>query len=187
MFEVKARTVYADLKELKERAGLTIHFSRSFNGYFIEDPSARLLAFDLSEAEVVALIAAAHSLSAAAGSAYEQVLRSAIDKIVDRLPDQMRERVVRERGVITFHSDRTGLWSWSVFLDLVTAATTRKKVELHLSASSKLHSPIVVEPNLLVCTNDLWQLRTGGPAGMEHESIPLIEIKQCKILSDMHP
>lgn len=181
MFEVKPRTIYADLKDLKERAGLTILFCRSFNGYCITDPAARLLTFDLTEAEVVALVAASHSLSAAAGSAYEQVLRSAIDKIVDRLPGQTRERIARMRAVITVKTERTALWSWKVFLDLVTAATTRKKVELHFSTSARAQSPIIVEPTLLVCTDEWWHLHSGDP---EHQSIPLIEIKQCKILPD---
>jgi len=182
MFEVKPRTIYGDLKELKERAGLTIHFSRSYNGYVINDPTTRLPAFDLSEGEMVALLAAANLLSATAGSAYEQVLRSAIDKIMDRLAHPVRDNVTRLRAVMNFEQEQAALWSWTLFLNLVTAATTRKRVELSLSGATAATSPYTVEAHLLVCRGDGWHLQCIEAEAAQEKTIPLKSIERCKIL-----
>lgn len=87
LFSVKRRTIYDDIKILKEGLGLRIHFDRLKNGYYNADPLKQLPTFELTLTEV-GLLACALRMFAYFGKDHT-LLHSLSDlqrRIGERLP-----------------------------------------------------------------------------------------------------
>jgi predicted DNA-binding transcriptional regulator YafY len=85
IFSVKQRTVYEDIRILRERLGLDIQFDRVRNGYFNATPKHRLPAFDLSIEEFSFLILGGELLCSSMGAAFKPIVQHTLNKIYDRL------------------------------------------------------------------------------------------------------
>jgi len=85
MFAVKPRTLFEDIRLLKQHMGLAIQFDRNRGGYFNADPNKRLPAFDLTCDELSAVFLAAELLVVCKKGS-KQVVESALSKIINRLP-----------------------------------------------------------------------------------------------------
>ena len=88
-FSVKPRTIYEDIRILRERLGLKIQFDRARNGYFNAEPGKRLPAFDLSLEEFVLLLMGSELLCASLGADFKPILRRILSKIYERVPGCM--------------------------------------------------------------------------------------------------
>lgn len=121
MFEVKPRTVYADVRELKERMGLEIAFDRFKNGYFNKNPTKQLPPFELSEGEVFALTLGKEMLSQYTGTSFESILRSALEKIYERLPEKVKVDVDDLRCMVKFSAGSVIQVSRKLVLDIYHA------------------------------------------------------------------
>lgn len=85
--EVSERTIRSDLNFLRDRYNAPIESSRQ-KGFHYTDPEWRLPSVSLSKGELFALTLGARMLEKQAGSAYAAELRSAIDRLAERLPEQ---------------------------------------------------------------------------------------------------
>jgi predicted DNA-binding transcriptional regulator YafY len=85
--EVSERTVRADIEFLRDRLNAPIKYSRNL-GFHYEDLSWRLSTYPLTQGELFALTLGARMLEAYAGSTYQEELRTAIDCLTERLPQQ---------------------------------------------------------------------------------------------------
>jgi predicted DNA-binding transcriptional regulator YafY len=85
--ECTERTIRNDIDLLRDRYGAPIEFSRQ-RGWHYTDPDWRLPSVPLTQGELFALTLGARMLSAYAGSAYGGQLRSAIEQLARRLPEQ---------------------------------------------------------------------------------------------------
>jgi predicted DNA-binding transcriptional regulator YafY len=85
--EVSERTVRDNITFLRDRWHAPIACSRA-KGYFYSDPNWRLPTVPLTQGELFALMLAARMLETYAGSTYQEELRSAIDCLSERLPQQ---------------------------------------------------------------------------------------------------
>jgi predicted DNA-binding transcriptional regulator YafY len=85
--EVSERTVRNDLDFLRDRYNAPIEFNRE-KGHYYSEPTWRLPSISLSKGELFALTIGARMLEAYAGSAYAVDLRSAIEQLSQRLPEQ---------------------------------------------------------------------------------------------------
>ena len=87
LFSVKPRTVYDDIKVLRERLGFDIRFDRLRNGYFNACPSRCLPAFELSQTEAVLLGTGLYLLVLSIDGRRERTeLALLIRKVRQRLP-----------------------------------------------------------------------------------------------------
>ncbi|GEM_PF-2772958 len=84
MFGVKQRTIYEDIRALRQRLGLDIRFDRGRTGYFTPDPNSRLPAFELTQEELFAVGLACELMLKYNDAAFTPVVRSALEKILDR-------------------------------------------------------------------------------------------------------
>jgi predicted DNA-binding transcriptional regulator YafY len=85
--EVSERTVRNDLDFLRDRYGAPIESDR-IRGYYYSVPAWRLDSIPLTKGELFALTLGARILQSYAGSAYEVELKSAIDQLSRRIPEQ---------------------------------------------------------------------------------------------------
>lgn len=130
MFEVKPRTVYADIRELKDRVGLEIAFDRFKNGYYNKDPKKQLPQFELTEGEVFALTLGKEMLTQYSGTAFEPILKSAFEKIHGRLPDRVKIDLTDIKGVIKFGSGSVIPISKKLMLELYHACENSLSVDI---------------------------------------------------------
>lgn len=84
---VSERTIRYDLEFLRDRFDAPIEYDSKL-GFHYTDPNWRLPSISLTQGEVFALTLGARMLETYAGSAYKSVLRSAIQQLVQRLPEQ---------------------------------------------------------------------------------------------------
>jgi predicted DNA-binding transcriptional regulator YafY len=148
--EVSARTIHKDLDFLRDRYQAPIANDRS-RGYYYEDPTWRLPTVPLTQGELFALMLGCRMLSAAAGAAYAQELQSAIDQLMQRMPEQTwvdLQTVADERvsfgtgGLIDFNPD---IWK-----QLTEACQKNQSVEItYYTASRDSLSTRIFDPYLL--------------------------------------
>jgi predicted DNA-binding transcriptional regulator YafY len=87
VLEVSERTVRNDLDFLRDRYNAPIESDRQ-RGYFYSDPNWRLDSVPLTKGELFALTLGARMLAAYSGSAYATELKSAIEQLSCRIPEQ---------------------------------------------------------------------------------------------------
>jgi predicted DNA-binding transcriptional regulator YafY len=85
--EVSERTIRNDIAFLRDRFAAPIEFTKR-KGFYYTNSDWRLPTIPLSRGELFALTVGARMLEAYAGSAYTQDLRSAINRLAERLPEK---------------------------------------------------------------------------------------------------
>lgn len=124
LFEVQPRTIYQDLKELRERFGLDIRFDRERNGYYNASPDKRLPSMAMTDEEVLLLIVASELLSFHGGPSFRGGLANAIQRIVsDR--DNNLSAIVQQ--LVHFSGDSDSI-SRTLFLSLLQACVKAKPI-----------------------------------------------------------
>ena len=96
-FEIKERTLHEDIKYLKQHLAREIVFDHVKGGYYNVDPGKRLPSFELSSGEVFALTLGKELLSIYTGTSFEVTLRSALEKISERLPEKSASKSGRDQ------------------------------------------------------------------------------------------
>jgi predicted DNA-binding transcriptional regulator YafY len=148
--EVSERTIRSDIELLQNRYFAPIAWNRA-KGYHYTDLEWRLPTIQLTQGELFALTLGARMLEAYAGSAYAIDLRSAIDRLSERLPKQTwvdfqqiaDERILfRGGGGIDLNPD---IWQ-----HLEEACRFQKTVQMtYYTASSNSTSDRRLDPYLL--------------------------------------
>lgn len=157
MFEVKERTIYDDIRQLRENMGLDIQFCRFRGGYYNRNPKKSLPVFDLSDGEVFALTMGKEMLSQYTGTAFETILRSAIEKISERLPDKVKVDLEDIRSMVKFRPGAIVPISRKMFLDLNRACEKNIPVDLvYLAASTGQISERTLFPYRLLENRGTW-------------------------------
>ena len=85
--EVTDRTIRSDIAFLQDRYHAPLQYDR-IPGWHYTDPTWRLPSISLSHGELFALTLGARMLEAYGGSAYEKELRTSIERLSERLPEQ---------------------------------------------------------------------------------------------------
>lgn len=148
--EVTERTIRSDLAFLRDRLNAPIEFTRRLGWHYTE-PDWRLPSIFLSTGELFALTLGARMLQAYAGSAYEAQLRSSIERLSERLPEQTwidlqqlaDERIVFRAGAETFLDP-------DIWQQLIEACRTQRRIWIHYYAATRnQESERIVDPYLL--------------------------------------
>jgi predicted DNA-binding transcriptional regulator YafY len=159
MFEVQKRTIYEDIRILREQLGMEIAYDRFRNGYYNKNPKKQLPAFDLSNGEVFALTLGKEMLSQYTGTSFEQILRSALEKIYQRLPDRVEVDLDELRSMVKFGAHSVIPISRKMFLDLNRACEKNLPTSLrYFSASQGEVTERVIEPHRLLENRGTWYL-----------------------------
>jgi predicted DNA-binding transcriptional regulator YafY len=149
--EISDRTIRDDLAFLRDRYHAPLEYKKK-TGWYYTDPAWRLPSISLSKGELFALILGARMLEAYAGSAYEKELRSSIERLSERLPEQTwidlqqlaDERIVFRSGAQMVNLDP------EIWQQLLEACRTSRRVWIHYYAATRnQESQRVIDPYLL--------------------------------------
>ena len=150
LLERSERTIRKDLALLRDRYHAPLEFSRS-KGHHYTNAEWRLPSISLSKGELFALTLGARMLSAYAGTAYLTQLRSAIDRLSERLPEQSwveLQQVAEER--ILFQAGAEIDLDPETWHRLETACSRRLSVQMtYYTASRNAVSERQFDPYLL--------------------------------------
>ncbi|TAF32243.1 MAG: YafY family transcriptional regulator [Oscillatoriales cyanobacterium] len=148
--EVSERTVRNDLAFLLDRFSAPLKFNRQ-KGFHYTDPDWRLPSISLSQGELFALTLGARMLQAYSGSTYTKELRSAIERLSERLPEQTwidLQRIADER--IVFRNGVENYLNPEIWNQLLEACRTSHQVRMcYFTASRNATSERVLDPYLL--------------------------------------
>ncbi|BDM82861.1 helix-turn-helix transcriptional regulator [Acaryochloris marina] len=148
--ERNERTIRNDIAFLRDRYGAPVKFSRK-KGWHYTHKDWRLPSINLDKGELFALTLGARMLEAYAGSTYALELRSAIEQLAKRLPDQTwvdLQQLADER--ILFRAGAETDLDPEIWHDLETATRQNRTVEMtYYTASSNSVSDRKLDPYLI--------------------------------------
>lgn len=150
--EVKERTVRNDLHFLRDRYFAPLEYDQSGKRWYYTDPNWRLPSISLSQGELFALTLGAKMLESYAGSAYEKELRSSIERLSERLPEQTwinLQRLADERIIFRPGAEMLNL-SPEIWQQLLDAFNTSRRIWIrYYAATRNEESDRVVDPYFL--------------------------------------
>lgn len=148
--EVTERTIRDDLNFLRDRFLAPLTYSKK-DGWYYTDSTWRLPSISLSIGELFALTLGARMLQSYAGAAYEKELRSSIERLSERLPEQTwidLQQLADER--IVFRSGAEMNLDPDIWKKLLEASRSSKRIWMYYYAATRnQYSERVVEPYLL--------------------------------------
>ena len=184
-FEVQPRTVYEDIRILKENLGMDIRYDRFNNGYFNANPSKKLPAFELTDGELFALLLGKEMLSQYTGTAFEQPLRTAIEKISQRLPERVQIDFGQLSSMVSFHPGAVIPISRKLFLDLNRACEKRLPTDIrYYAASSGEISKRLVNPLRLLENRGTWYMAAFDTTRKAMRLFALHRIQEYKLRNE---
>lgn len=182
-FEISERTLHEDIKYLKQRLSREISFDKMRGGYYNSDPGKRLPSFDLSAGEVFALTLGKELLSIYTGTSFEVTLRSALDKISERLPEKVQVNPEEIKSIIRFRAGAIVPLSASLFNDINKACDSMQQIELSYYAVSKGETTSrIVDPQYMLHDRGTWYLIAYCHSRVALRMFALHRIKDYKIL-----
>ncbi|MEA5536915.1 helix-turn-helix transcriptional regulator [Crocosphaera sp. XPORK-15E] len=148
--EVTQRTIRDDLHFLQDRLMAPLDYNKK-EGWYYTNSTWRLPSISLSIGELFALTLGARMLQSYAGSAYEKELRSSIERLSERLPEQTwidLQQLADER--IVFRSGAETNLDPEIWQKLLEASRASKRIWIHYYAATRnQYSERVVDPYLL--------------------------------------
>lgn len=139
LFAVKPRTVYEDVKLLRNQVGLDIRYDRFRKGYYNASPRKRIPSWDISDDQFLLLIMAARVLISYFGDGAEANIHDALSKIHMRLPRNSKIALESANSLVHGSPSQPKV-SQAVALTLANACLVRKFVCLSMrDAAGPLH------------------------------------------------
>ncbi len=182
-FEISKRTLFDDIRYLKDRLLREITFDSDRGGYYNKNPQKRLPSFELSTGEVFALTLGKELLSIYTGTSFEATLRSALEKISERLPETVKVDPEEVKSVIRFRTGGVVPISAGLFNDINGACDQHKQVSLTYYAASKGETTSrIVDPQLVLHDRGTWYLTAYCHSRRDMRMFALHRIQDYKIL-----
>jgi len=173
-FNVKPRTIYADIRLLRERFGIDIRFDRFRNGYYNANPGKRIPIGDLVENDYLLMIAGCAILGASFGNRMKSALQGVLSNLGKRLsfgvPDELNGIVVKSK------MDQSDL-DPDVMVQLGRALLQRRAIELQVQGGSS-H---MCAPCALIEQGNSWYLLGYNLNNAAVEKHDLAKIDRCDI------
>lgn len=148
LLEVQPRTLFQDLKDLRERLGLDIVFDRTRGGYYNANPEKKLPTFSLTEQELFAVILGAVLIRAEFDQVGQDVVGSAILKLCAAstaefagTPELIFERVTCSGRPAQVASDFTLLHK------LFVAACTNRQIAITIDGADEVVTALRLSRN----------------------------------------
>ena len=158
LFEVKERTIYEDIRKLKENFGLTIEYDRFHEGYTLKDPSKTLPSFDLTEGEMAGLALSSNFLSEQA-SFLKADIDSGIDKVKNRVSESVEHSVREIDREIQYLPVPLPAVKRKIFTEIRKAIKNKKRLRLkYFAASKNITTERKVEPYRILQNQGMWYL-----------------------------
>ncbi len=158
--EVTTKTIQRDIDYMRYQLNLPIEFDYSRGGYYFTKPMTELPLFQLTEAELVSIFVAQKALEAYKGTAFEQPLRTAFQKL---------QAATKSAGVsvswedfdsgISFRHFGAYLPDATIFSEIAKAIRNQEVVEFgYKKLDAKAFEKRTVEPWHLASVSGQWYL-----------------------------
>ena len=158
--EVTTKTIQRDIDYMRYQMSVPIEFDFARGGYYFTKPMTELPLFQLTEAELVSVFVAQKALEAYKGTAFEQPLRTAFQKLQGAI-GSANVSVSWEDfdSAISFRHFGTYLPDATIFSDLAKAIRNEEVVEFgYKKLDAKAYEKRIVEPWHLACVLGQWYL-----------------------------
>ncbi len=159
-FELRStRVAYNDRRFMMTRLDAPIEYDRDRGGWYYKDPYYVLPPIILTSEEVLAFFLGEELFRRYLGTAFEQPLRSALDKIKQHLPEYVTYNLQAETSTFAFTTGATIQVPPDLMADLNQAIHSKQQVEMvYYSASSGETTRRVVDPYYLHNIRGDWYL-----------------------------
>jgi proteasome accessory factor B len=160
--EVTTKTIQRDIDYMRYQLNVPIEFDYARGGYYFTRPMTELPLFQLTESELVSIFVAQKALEAYKGTAFEQPLRSAFQKL---------QAATRSSGAtvsvswgdlqseISFRHFGAHLPDATIFAELAKAIHDERLVQFeYKKLHAKTYERRLVEPWHLACVSGQWYL-----------------------------
>jgi predicted DNA-binding transcriptional regulator YafY len=158
--EVTTKTIQRDLDYMRFQLNLPIEFDYARGGYYFTRPMTDLPLFQLTEAELVSIFVAQKALEAYKGTAFEQPLRTAFQKLQAAAKTVAVSITWEDLDFgISFRHFGAYLADAAIFAELTKAIQKREVVEFdYKKLDAKAFEKRTVEPWHLACVSGQWYL-----------------------------
>jgi predicted DNA-binding transcriptional regulator YafY len=160
--EVTTKTIQRDLNYMRYQLTLPIEFDYAQGGYYFTKPMAGLPLFQLTEAELVSIFVAQKALEAYKGTAFEQPLRSAFQKLQAATNNPGTKISISWEDLdsaISFRHFDAHLPDARIFSEMSKAIQNEEVVEFeYRKLDAKTYEKRTVEPWHLACVSGQWYL-----------------------------
>lgn len=178
VFEVQPRTIYQDLRELREMFGLDIHFDRTRNGYYNATPSKQLPPLAMTEEEALLIGLAIEMLAASFGPSFSGALARTLEML--RASEERKLEWLKE--VVEFPTTSGCEIKCSILLTVLRCAANRQMALLQLNGNEK--SSLKVIPLKIAFGAGHWRVAAQKESGETIEA-PLCEIDQVRVIQNV--
>jgi predicted DNA-binding transcriptional regulator YafY len=158
--EVTTKTIQRDIDYMRYQMSVPIEFDFAKGGYYFTRPITDLPLFQLTEAELVSVFVAQKALEAYKGTAFEQPLRTAFQKL-QAATGSANISVSWEDfdSAISFRQFGAYLPDATIFAELAKAIQNKEVVEFgYKKLDAKAFEKRTVEPWHLACVSGQWYL-----------------------------
>jgi predicted DNA-binding transcriptional regulator YafY len=177
-FNVKPRTIYADIRLLRERFGIDIRFDRFRNGYYNANPGKRIPIGDLVEDDYLLIIAGCAILSASFGTRMKSALQNVVSNLGKRLSFGVQEQL---NGFVVKPNMGRSDFNPEVMVQLGKALLQNRAIELKVEGGS----PHLCAPCALIEQQDSWYLLGYNLKDSAVEKHDLSKIARCDVKDDV--
>ena len=160
--EVTTKTIQRDIDYMRYQLNVPIEFDYARGGYYFTKPMTELPLFQLTEAELVSVFVAQKALEAYKGTAFEQPLRTAFQKLQAATQSSGASVSVSWENLgseISFRHFGAYLPDATIFAELAKAIQNERLVQLeYKKLNAQKHEKRLVEPWHLACVSGQWYM-----------------------------
>lgn len=183
MLEIQPRTLYQDIRDLREKLGLNIEFDRSRGGYHNASPEKCLPSFALTDRELFALVLAKETFCHAGGASFAPDLNVALQKICRNLEGETRQAAEQVGAIVLCMREVGRSIKKDMFFDFYNACRRQQLVELNYDENGRL-ADYQVEPYLIVYDKHEWYLAVYCQSCAEFCKLGLEKVRQYSVRRD---
>lgn len=168
IFQIKERTLFNDLKELREELGVEIQFDRTRQGYFLASDIAEINLITLTEETAILLLAAFGMLSFYGGASFSEPLQNIFNEEITLCLNGTRTGA--NSSIFQHDGNTTPSIDMEIFLGISRACFKSKSViaSIHTAALQQLdgyhvdanseQTIIKILPTRLIFSSDGWRV-----------------------------
>ena len=177
--QIKERTLFSDLKEIKEDLGVEIKFDRTRGGYYVLSNDVEMNFMTLSEESALLLLAAFGLLQCHGGDELVRPLLSVFEDEIDLALGSAGHGNARKQ-VIRFGNCGDGIEAnKDVFVSLCRACFSESKVKVLVSNGNGMEE-MLIKPSHLVYSPEHWKLAFQNNNGDQLEELDFSSIKSIE-------
>ncbi len=185
VYEVSERTIYDDLRAIKEKLGLELIYDKDKKGYKFLSDAQKLPMFELTEGEFFDLAIGNLLATHYSGSLLENDLSSIFHKIKDRLPDKISLSVDELNKLLKVKPDPGVDFSDKTFKTIYNACKSNQAIELNYWSVSKNEiSNRIIHPYCLQNHKNTWYLIAYCTLQKDYRTFALHRIKNIKTINE---